>query len=235
VAKETAARGSTIEAHANACLQEGGAAGGGYSPKLNAVAEPIAGDAQSNTTVARSREYFIAEILPPQGYFLARLVGRVLFVRLLPEKGGIALIPTTEFEKQNFDGSPKEIPPDSACQENPSYANHGIFPSENVSWKGNGKVGQQDECEQYSQELKAGYQNADIARQTGQKVNRRQHVAPGYRSGHVNRISIPVADSPSPQRYGPQYPASWESGNRRTSGQSSPLDGVRSFRYTEVL
>jgi hypothetical protein len=92
-------------------------------------------------------------------------------VRLLPEKGGIGLIPTTEFKKQNFDGSPEEIPPGSACQENPSCANHGILPSENVSWKGNGKVGQQDECEQYSQELKAGYQNSDIARQTGQKVN----------------------------------------------------------------
>jgi hypothetical protein len=45
------------------------------------------------------------------------------------------------------------------------------FHPRNVSWKGNGKVGQQDECEQYSQELKAGYQNSDIARQTGQKVN----------------------------------------------------------------
>ena len=133
----------------------------------------------------------------------ARIIGHALFVRLLPEKGGIRLIPTTEFKNQSFDGSPKETPPESACQENPSYAKHGIFPSENVSWKGNGKVGQQDECEQYSQELKAGYQNADIACQTGQKVNRRQHITPRYRSGHTNRISTPEADIPSPQRLVP--------------------------------
>jgi hypothetical protein len=116
----------------------------------------------------------------------------VLFIRLLSEKGGMGLIPTIE----SFDGSPEEIPPESACQENPSYASHGIFPPEEVSWKGNGKVDQQDECEQYSQGLKAGYQNADAARQTGQKVNRRQHIPPGYRSGHANRISTPEADIP---------------------------------------
>jgi hypothetical protein len=122
---------------------------------------------------------------------------------MLAEKGGIGLIPATEFKKQSFDASPKEIPPESACQENPSHANHGIFPSENVSWKGNGKVGQQDECEQNSQELKTGYQNADVAGQTGQKMNRRQHIAPRYRSGHANRISTQAADIPSPQRLVP--------------------------------
>jgi hypothetical protein len=66
-----------------------------------------------------------------------------------------------------------------------------MFPSETVREKRDGKVDQQDKCKQYSDELKAGYQEADVADRAGQKMNGRQHKAPSYGAVHESRIYQP--------------------------------------------
>ena len=68
-----------------------------------------------------------------------------------------------ESRERGWHGSAEEIPPPSTCDKNPNRGERRIFPSETVREKQNGKVGQQDKWKHYSEERKAGYQEADAA------------------------------------------------------------------------
>jgi hypothetical protein len=94
-------------------------------------------------------------------------------------------IPRKQLARRGPVDTTKECP-----RQNPSHGERRILPPEKIRRKRNGEVGHQHESKHYSEEFKAGYQEADIADRAGQEMKGRQQVNPSARSLHKSRISV---------------------------------------------